>query len=55
MTKKQAIERIVKRLSLPFDCEDYVIQTIGRLGCGDKIDLETANVIEEVVRRELRS
>lgn len=55
MTKQQAIDRIVKRLHMPFDCEDYVIQTIGRLGCGDKIDLETANVIEEVVKKELRS
>lgn len=55
MTKKQAVERIVKNLHMSFDCEDYVVQTIGRLGCGDKIDLETAKVIEEVVRKELRS
>lgn len=55
MTRDKAIDRILKDIGLNHNLEDYVLQTIGRLGCDDDIDLETVFAIEEVIRRELNN
>ena len=40
MTKSKAIEKIMKDMKLPEQCEGYVIYTIGRLGCEESIDID---------------
>lgn len=54
MTKSKAIEKIMKDMKLPEQCEGYVIYTIGRLGCEESIDIDTVDAIKEVIRQELR-
>ena len=53
MTKSKAIEKIMKDMKLPEQCEGYVIYTIGRLGCGNTIDLETIDGIKQTIKQEL--
>ena len=54
MTKKKAIEKIMKDMCLPEQCEGYVVYTIGRLGCDNTIDIDTINEIKEVIKSELK-
>lgn len=54
MTKSKAIEKIMKDMGLPKQCEGYVIYTIGRLGCEEIIDIDTVNAIEDTIRQELK-
>jgi hypothetical protein len=54
MTKEKAVERILSDLHLPRNCEDYVYQTIGLLGCDDTLDLETVKGVEIVIQREMQ-
>lgn len=54
MTKEKAVERILSDLHLSRNCEDYVYQTIGLLGCDDELDNETVKGVEIVIRREMR-
>lgn len=54
MTKSKALDRILADLGLPRSCEDYVLQTMGRLGCDDDIDMETVKSLEVVIRKEMQ-
>ena len=53
MTKQKAIQKILKDMGLHSSYEDYVLQTIGRLGCDDNIDLETISAIKQVILRDI--
>lgn len=53
MSREDAIEKILADLKLPRSCEDYVLQTIGLLGCDDTLDIETVKGVELVLKREM--
>ena len=53
MTKQKAIQKILKDMGLHSSYEDYVLQTIGKLGCDDNIDLETISAIKQVILRNI--
>lgn len=53
MTKQKAIQKILKDIGLHSSYEDYVVQTIGKLGCDDNIDLETISAIKQVILNDL--
>lgn len=53
MTKEKALEKILADLGLPRSCEDYVLQIMGMLGCGDDLDRDTVKGVEIVLRREM--
>ncbi len=53
MSREDAIEKILADLGLPRSCEDYVLQTIGLLGCDDPLDIETVKGVELVLKREM--
>lgn len=53
MTRERAIEKIMSDLGLHPQCEDYVLQMMGRLGCEDSVDVETIAAIEIVIKRDL--
>ena len=54
MTKTKALEKILADLGLPKSCEDYVLQTIGMLGCDDNLDRDTIKSIELVIKQETK-
>lgn len=54
MTREKAIERILSDLHLGTEYEDFVLQTIGRLGCGARLDLETVKAVEQVIKNDFR-
>jgi hypothetical protein len=53
MTKAKALEKILADLGLPKSCEDYVLQTMGMLGCDDDLDRDTVKGVEIVIRQEM--
>lgn len=53
MTREKAIQKILADLRLPQSCENYVLQTIAMLGCGDTLDIETVRGVEIVIQREM--
>ena len=53
MTKEKAIQQILKEMGLHNSYEDYVLQTIGRLGCDNNIDIETVSAIKQVILKDL--
>ena len=54
MTREKAISKIITDLNNPLVTEDFVLQTIGRLGCGQTLDLQTVSAVEQVIRNEFR-
>ena len=54
MTKTKALEKILADLGLPKSCEDYVLQTMGMLGCDDNLDRDTIKSIELVIKQETK-
>ena len=52
MTREQAIERIRKDLDLGAEWQGYIERTLDRLGIGDHTDLDTAKVVEQVIKNE---
>jgi len=55
MTRQKAIDKILSDLNLSAEYEDFVLQTIGRLGCDNTLDLDTVKAVEQVIRNEFRS
>ena len=53
MTKAKELEKILTDLGLPKSCEDYVLQTIGKLGCDDDLDKDTIKGVEIVIKQEM--
>lgn len=54
MTREQAIERIMKDLELGDKWLVYVEKTLDRLGIGEHTDLQTAKVVEQVIRNDFK-
>lgn len=54
MTREQAIERIMKDLDLGEKWRGYVERTLDRLGIGVHTDLDTAKMVEQVIRNEFK-
>ena len=55
MTREQAIERIMKDLDISEKNRFYVEHMLDRLGIGDKTDLDTAKMVEQVIRMDFSS
>ena len=54
MKRGKAIDKIMADLQLSDRYLDYVVQTLGRLGCDENLDLDTVAAVEQVIRNDMR-
>lgn len=55
MRRQKAIEKIMTDLHLGPQFENFVLQTIGELGCGEEIDSMTVRVIKQIIDSKIKS
>ena len=53
MNRAKAIQKIMSDMRLTPDMADYVNFTIGYLGCGPDLDLETIKAVKEVIKKNI--
>lgn len=53
MKRDKVVDKILSDLHLPKTYEDYIYQTLGRLGCAEPIDIDTVKAVETVIKKEL--
>lgn len=54
MTREKAIEKILADIRLAAGFRPYIERTMDKLGCADRIDVETVKAIEQVIRNDFR-